>query len=166
MAAKFRRKRIPGADSPSGLAFTDRDQAVTDWQIIRAWVLKRDNHICQICFLQPATDVDHIWPRRLGGTDHVDNLRAACGRCNKAKGPRVAIGTASQEQLLQGIEALCSKINDLRREKKIFERALIENASRQDMFSLLASLRREYVKALHEAGERVADLDKLLALNE
>lgn len=29
--------------------------------------------------------VDHIWPRRLGGTDHPCNLQAACRRCNAKK---------------------------------------------------------------------------------
>ncbi|NBR07971.1 MAG: HNH endonuclease [Planctomycetes bacterium] len=35
-----------------------------------------------------ATTVDHIIPRRLGGTDEPDNLVASCTRCNYSKGGR------------------------------------------------------------------------------
>lgn len=36
-----------------------------------------------------ATTVDHIIPKRLGGTDHPSNLRAACAPCNYRGGARI-----------------------------------------------------------------------------
>lgn len=51
-------------------------------------VLKRDGGICRLrlpgCAIQ-ATTADHIISPRRGGTDELDNLRAACESCNKAR---------------------------------------------------------------------------------
>jgi len=38
----------------------------------------------------PATTVDHVIPKVLGGTDDVYNLVAACLRCNSSRGGKVA----------------------------------------------------------------------------
>lgn len=71
-----------------------RKSALTDtgstylWRKIRARVLKRDGHVCQYCGVEEATTVDHIIPRKAGGTDQDDNLVAACRRCNLGKGGR------------------------------------------------------------------------------
>lgn len=58
---------------------------------LREKVLRRDNYECQIrgpgCKGR-ATQVDHIHPKSLGGLATPDNLRAACGWCNNAKGSR------------------------------------------------------------------------------
>ena len=51
--------------------------------MVRARVLARDRQECQWCGLA-ATDVDHIRPKRLGGSDDMDNLRALCRECHKA----------------------------------------------------------------------------------
>lgn len=54
------------------------------WAKIRARILARDGHLCQIrlpgCTVA-ATEVDHIHP---GDDHHPDNLRAACTHCNRA----------------------------------------------------------------------------------
>jgi 5-methylcytosine-specific restriction endonuclease McrA len=52
-------------------------------------ILRRDEFTCQYCG-QPAAylTVDHIIPRRLGGTYSWDNLVAACPTCNHRKGGR------------------------------------------------------------------------------
>lgn len=55
------------------------------WLRARRYVLTRDGHRCRVCGV-PATEVDHIWPRRLGGSDEPDNLRAICRSCNLRKG--------------------------------------------------------------------------------
>jgi 5-methylcytosine-specific restriction protein A len=116
MSARNRRRgRLPSYGTPSGLV--RGDDAVTDWQSIREWVLERDQHLCQICRHRGATDVDHIWPRRLGGEDHVDNLRAACGPCNKAKGARVDLGRATEAHLTLGIDTLNAQIETLQAER-------------------------------------------------
>ena len=50
-------------------------------------ILRRDNFVCQYCG-QPSArmTVDHVLPRRLGGTHWWDNLVAACPACNHRKG--------------------------------------------------------------------------------
>lgn len=59
------------------------------WELIREQVLRRDNGLCQCpqCKgkLPPkiATEVDHITPKAMGGTDAMDNLRAVSSDCHK-----------------------------------------------------------------------------------
>lgn len=52
---------------------------------VRIAVLIRDRFVCSYC-VDPATEVDHIYPVCQGGTDDFDNLTAACKRCNCSKG--------------------------------------------------------------------------------
>ena len=52
-------------------------------------VLRRDDYRCQYCGHESnRLTVDHIVPRRLGGTYSWDNLVAACPTCNRRKGGR------------------------------------------------------------------------------
>ena len=50
-------------------------------------VMDRDHAACQIAYRglceDVATQVDHVVPKSKGGTDHPDNLRAACKTCNQ-----------------------------------------------------------------------------------
>lgn len=60
-----------------------------DWPRIRAAVLERDGHACQIngphC-TGHATHADHIIPvGQPGGRSELSNLRAACAACNSGK---------------------------------------------------------------------------------
>jgi hypothetical protein len=48
-------------------------------------VLRESGYRCFYCG-DTADTVDHIIPRAKGGTDDIDNLVAACLRCNCAKG--------------------------------------------------------------------------------
>lgn len=59
-------------------------RATAHWKRIRLQVLNRDAWTCAYCGDQ-ATQVDHVWPRSKGGEDTLDNLVAACERCNYAK---------------------------------------------------------------------------------
>lgn len=62
---------------------------------MRRFVLERDRYRCQV----PADDgelcgawascADHIVPKSRGGSDHPDNLRAACTPCNLRRGDRL-----------------------------------------------------------------------------
>lgn len=48
----------------------------------RALVRKRSGGICEICHVQPATDVHHRQYRSRGGSHDVENLIDACGPGN------------------------------------------------------------------------------------
>lgn len=59
-------------------------------------VLRRDDYTCQYCGQRvPYLTIDHVIPRRLGGTHTWENLVAACPACNHRKGGR----TAEQAQM-------------------------------------------------------------------
>ena len=51
------------------------------WRKRRQIILKMHDAACYYCG-DPANTVDHIKPRHLGGTDHIQNLVAACRDCN------------------------------------------------------------------------------------
>lgn len=85
---------------------------------VRAEVYRRAGHRCEYCGLQfdptPASiagthapeqfelafwlELDHIVPVLLGGLDTVDNLRAACSRCNRSRGVDAGDQWATQLQ--------------------------------------------------------------------
>jgi 5-methylcytosine-specific restriction endonuclease McrA len=54
------------------------------WKRTRLVVLRRDGYLCAYCG-NPANTVDHIVARVRGGSDNMDNLVAACARCNSSK---------------------------------------------------------------------------------
>lgn len=62
------------------------------WRRLRLLVLDRDGWRCQLPTVTgslcgaPASHVDHIVPRKDGGGDGLDNLRAACPPCNLRRG--------------------------------------------------------------------------------
>ena len=64
-----------------------KELLTTQWKEQRKRVLIRDCYECAYCG-QEATQVDHIIPRVDGGTHELDNLVAACARCNGLKGSR------------------------------------------------------------------------------
>jgi len=52
-------------------------------------ILRRDDFTCQYCGKRSLyLTVDHVIPRRLGGSHSWDNLVAACPPCNHRKGGR------------------------------------------------------------------------------
>ncbi len=64
---------------------TGQRGSTRQWRKTRAHVLDRDGHRCQLCGA-PANHVDHVTPKRDGGTDHPGNLRALCSPCNLGRG--------------------------------------------------------------------------------
>jgi ATP adenylyltransferase len=58
---------------------------------LRYEILKRACFRCELCGIpadERALEVDHIFPRKLGGTDDLSNLQALCFKCNANKGAR------------------------------------------------------------------------------
>ena len=50
-----------------------------EWKQVRAAVLARDNYRCSVPGCEePASVVDHIKPRKLGGDESNSNLRSFC----------------------------------------------------------------------------------------
>ena len=50
-------------------------------------VFSRDGRVCQICGTDEGEmHIDHIIPRKVGGTHDLDNLRVLCKSCNLRKG--------------------------------------------------------------------------------
>jgi 5-methylcytosine-specific restriction protein A len=63
------------------------DGSTSTWRRLREIVIRRDQNTCQMCG-QQGFHVDHIVPRRLGGTDELSNLQLLCVQCNLSKGGR------------------------------------------------------------------------------
>jgi hypothetical protein len=63
---------------------------------MRSLVFRRASFRCEYCGLHrdqsplPSLHVEHILPRKHGGTDTLDNLVLACSDCNLRKGSNVA----------------------------------------------------------------------------
>lgn len=60
-----------------------------EWRKLAQSILQRDRYMCQCekCGGKhfPASEVDHILPKSLGGTDDPGNLRAINRDCHKSK---------------------------------------------------------------------------------
>ncbi len=53
-------------------------------------ILRRDEYTCQYCGQHVSIlTIDHVIPRRMGGTDTWENLVTACPACNHRKGGRM-----------------------------------------------------------------------------
>lgn len=57
------------------------------WRRLRTMVLARDP-VCTVCGREPATAVDHVTPKSLGGDDALENLRGICRGCHGTKTAR------------------------------------------------------------------------------
>ena len=66
-----------------------------DWYKLRVFILRRDKNLCQVCLSKgiytPATQVDHITPKALGGDNSHANLQSICGKCHTVKTQQEAI---------------------------------------------------------------------------
>jgi len=59
-------------------------------RLSRRTVFARDNYTCQYCgHTGGELTIDHVIPKRLGGTTTWDNVVAACRRCNMKKSDKL-----------------------------------------------------------------------------
>jgi len=69
-------------------------------------VFARDGRMCQICGTDEGEmHIDHIIPRKVGGTHDLDNLRVLCKSCNLRKGSMndgVFLGKTATPPVFQG----------------------------------------------------------------
>jgi 5-methylcytosine-specific restriction protein A len=61
-----------------------RNGSTRAWREIREFVLRRDGYECWSCGAH-ATDAGHIMAKVEGGSDHPENLRAECAKCNRGR---------------------------------------------------------------------------------
>tara|TARA_R100000656_G_scaffold32743_1_gene28292 strand:+ start:4057 stop:4392 length:336 start_codon:yes stop_codon:yes gene_type:complete len=58
------------------------------WRSLRNYYLSM-NPLCKTCeeagYCEPGTDIDHVIPLRLGGTNNLDNLQTLCRSCHARK---------------------------------------------------------------------------------
>jgi hypothetical protein len=80
-----------------------RELGTQRWKNQRLRVLKRDGYICQYCG-NDASQVDHVIPRKAGGSHDLDNLVACCAPCNSAKGAKegLFLGATSTPPVFSG----------------------------------------------------------------
>ena len=64
---------------------TRRKGSTRRWRRLRLFILNRDDWRCKFCRGRGRMEVDHIIPRRLGGSDDPANLRALCRSCHIAR---------------------------------------------------------------------------------
>lgn len=86
-------------------------RATGHWKRIRLQVLRRDAYTCAYCG-DVADQVDHVHPKSKGGEDTLDNLVAACKRCNYAKRDKTDIflgGTSTPPDLCESISPKLDK---------------------------------------------------------
>lgn len=63
----------------------------TQVNLTKREVLRRDDYTCQYCGRKaPNMTIDHVIPRRLGGSHTWENVVAACAPCNRRKGGALA----------------------------------------------------------------------------
>ena len=60
---------------------------MTSNEAIRRLIRERAQYLCEYCHSSEEASaahfaIDHVLPRSLGGSDHLDNLALACQRCN------------------------------------------------------------------------------------
>jgi hypothetical protein len=124
----------------------------------REFVLRRDAGVCHLCGEPGAWTVDHFIPWKYGGTNHVDNLRAAHGNCNSSKGAALPDGWEKSPEHLWEPGFGPRHVEDLRRERQAREREARTRAmadERERAKSELRSLLRQ-LKMLH--AEKIANV--------
>lgn len=81
------------------------------WQLVRRLAIARDGARCQYCRNHGRTG-DHVIPHSKGGISQLDNVVAACARCNTSKGARtLAEWVASGLAPARAVELLKKRIS-------------------------------------------------------
>lgn len=143
-----------------------QDGTRCSWAETRDEVLRRANHTCLDCS-NPATEVDHIWPRRWGGRDCLENLQALCGTCNRRKGVSLDWAGAANHQVVSTWRAITDRLNidmfgigtvaRVHVRERVFEGAM----DRDDALQAVAGLVMHLQHALDEAQTWRYELERL-----
>lgn len=88
MPKKFKANYIPKAKNPRDTEDNDGFYNSKGWRRMRD-AKRSDNPFCEECEKQgritPAGCVDHIIPRKQGGSDGYNNLQSLCNSCHAQK---------------------------------------------------------------------------------
>ena len=64
-------------------------------------VFARDGRICRYCGSDENLQVDHIIPRKAGGTHDLENLQVLCRNCNLRKSISIGAGQNGVSNLMK-----------------------------------------------------------------
>jgi hypothetical protein len=81
---------------------------------VRDTVLARDKHACRRCGDASDLTIDHIFPRSLGGTHALSNLRTLCRSCNSARpvsGQALIDDLAKDGLSLEDMQRMCMHVH-------------------------------------------------------
>jgi len=104
---------------------------------LRFEVFKRDGFECQYCGNCPpgvVLEVDHITPKKLKGSDDIDNLITSCFDCNRGKGARDL--KIAPQQIKEKLEIIKEREEQLREYNKLLqkiERRIKKNVNEVDV---------------------------------
>lgn len=73
-------------------------------QALTALTLATYGTTCHLCGRDGARTADHVTPRSKGGTNTLDNLRPAHGRCNSSRGDLTVEAWQAKHQAVMSVE--------------------------------------------------------------
>ncbi|MFE6363004.1 HNH endonuclease [Streptomyces sp. NPDC057806] len=82
-----------------------REELPRNWESLRRRVIRRDGSQCTALHSdgtrceQPGTDVDHVVPHSLGGSDDMDNLALLCSWHHRHKSSSEGGQAAAQKRV-------------------------------------------------------------------
>jgi hypothetical protein len=124
---------------------------------LRFEIFKRDMFICQYCGRRAPDaelQVDHVYPKALGGTDDDDNLITSCFECNMGKGDYVLMRCGKVQRQRWDIDRL-SLIRSALEEQFTFEYLLgSEHQKRGDKKASIEEVTAEWVRRANENPNR------------
>jgi len=124
-------------------------------------VHRRDDYICQYCGKDGLasldnwgeTTIDHVVPKKHGGTDDQSNLVTSCSYCNAIKGQRF-LGTIEEAR-----DYVLKRRGELR---ETFEKILI--AIRGRSLECLCDMRRQRLSGATFYGKGVEKMGQIIAI--
>jgi hypothetical protein len=139
---------------PTDLKYEDGRTA--SYESIRLHILEL-HPVCQVCECEASTEVDHIWPRYYGGTDHRRNLQATCRPCNRSKANTVDLTAAETVNIYRAGMACYQRalvaLGDLDRfDEALADRGFAHGSQRENTLALI----RHRVQCMEGLAKAVA----------